>query len=103
MIEAVIAFAVINVLGELTLISFVPPKYRLRLLGSHSGAAALHLSVLVINLVIHFGTVTGTMASMLSFVMSVVTVGIAKKLFGYVVDGRYYHVGWVKYAPSELR
>lgn len=101
MIDAVLLFGAINIIFEMVLISMIPPKHRLRLLGSEGGCNAVHALFLLANLAIHWGTLVGTMSGVLAFVASVVTVRFARKLFGHITGGRYYHVGWIKY-PIEL-
>ena len=101
MIDAVLLFGVINIIFEMVLLSMIPPKHRLRLLGSEGASNALHALFLLANLAIHWGTLVGTMSGVLAFVASVVTVRFAKKLFGHIAEGRYYHVGWIKY-PVEM-
>lgn len=103
MIDAVLLFGAINIIFEMVLISMIPPKHRLRLLGSEGGCNAVHALFLLANLAIHWGTLVGTMSGVLAFVASVVTVRFARKLFGHISDGRYYHVGWCKYAPEDLK
>ena len=101
MISSVLLFGVMNALFEFVLLSMIPPKHRLRLLGSEGGCNTLHALFLLANLAIHWGTLVGTMSGVLAFVASVATVRFARKLFGHITGGRYYHVGWVKY-PLEL-
>ena len=103
MIDAVLLFGVINTIFEIVLISMIPPKHRLRLLGSEAACNTLHCGFLLANLAIHWGTLVGTMSGVLAFVASVVTVRFARKLFGHVTNGRYYHVGWIKYSVDDLR
>lgn len=101
MIDAVLLFGAINVVFEMVLLSMIPPKHRLRMLGSEGACNSMHALFLLANLAIHWGTLVGTMSGVLAFVASVVTVRFARKLFGHVAEGRYYHVGWIKY-PVEL-
>ena len=101
MIDAVLLFGVINIIFEMVLISMIPPKHRLRLLGNEAACNTMHALFLAANLAIHWGTLVGTMSGVLAFVASVVTVRFARKLFGHISNGRYYHVGWIKY-PLEL-
>lgn len=102
MIDAVLMFGALNVLFEFVLLSMLAPRHRLRLLGSESASNALHFSFLLLNLVIHWGTLVGTMSGVLAFVASMVTVRVARVVYGCVKEGRYYHVGWVKYSIKEL-
>ena len=103
MISAVIMFGVLNVLFEFIVLGMVNPRLRLRLLGSHSGCVALHFACLTLNLLIHWGTLVGTMSGIFSFVCSIATVGFARFVWGYIEQGRYYKVGWVKYTREELK
>ena len=102
MIDAVLLFGALNVLFEFVLLSMLPPRRRLRLLGSEGASNALHFCFLLLNIVIHWGTLVGTMAGVLAFVASMVTVRVARVVFGCVKEDRYYHVGWVKYSIKEL-
>jgi hypothetical protein len=102
MIEAVLLFGALNVLFEFVLLSMLPPRYRLRLLGSPHACGLLHVSFLLLNLTVHWGTLIGSMASILAFVSSIVTVEIARRLFGVIKDDRYYTVGFFKYPAGEL-
>ena len=103
MVSAVLIFGLLNIIFEMVLLSMVPPKWRLRILGKAGYRNAIHVLFLVANMVIHWGTVVGTMASVMAFVASIITVRIAMVMYGYVVDGRHYHVGFVKYSLEELR
>lgn len=103
MISAVLMFGALNVLFEFVLLSMLAPRLRLRLLGSESAGNALHFSFLLMNLVIHWGTLVGTMSGVLAFVASMVTVRVARVVYGCVKEDRYYHVGWVKYSPDQVK
>lgn len=103
MIEAVFVFGALNVLFEFVLMCLMPPRLRLRLLGSEAATGALHLFFLLANLAIHWGTLIGTMSGVLAFVSSIATVSVARKVFGTITEGRYYHVGWIKYSMEELK
>ena len=103
MIDAVLLFGVINIIFELVLLSMIPPTHRLRLLGSEGGCNAVHALFLLANLAIHWGTLVGTMSGVLAFVASVGTVRFARKLFGHISNGRYYHVGWIKYSVDTIK
>ena len=103
MIDAVLLFGALNVLFEFVLLSMLPPRLRLRLLGSEAASNALHVFFLAANLIIHWGTVIGTMSAVLAFVSSIATVRVARMVFGSITDGRYYKVGVVKYSVEELK
>ena len=102
MIEAVFVFGLLNVLFEFVLLSMLSPRARLRLLGSEK-RNLLHVFVLSLNLLIHWGTLIGTMSGIASFICSMVTVSMARSIYGYIENGRDYHVGWVKYSAGELK
>ena len=102
MIDAVILFGLMNVLFEFIILSMVPPKQRLRLLGNRNNQILLHFACLLINLMIHWGTLIGTMSGIFSFICSIGTVAIARFVFGFIEHGRFYKVGWVKYTREEL-
>lgn len=103
MIDAVLLFGAINIIFEMVLLSMIPPKHRLRLLGSEGACNTMHALFLVANLAIHWGTLVGTMSGVLAFVASVVTVRFARKLFGHISNGRFYHVGWIKYSVGAIK
>lgn len=103
MISAVLLFGVMNALFEFVLLSMIPPRLRLRLLGSTGASNALHSGFLLVNVIIHWGTLIGTMSGVFAFIVSIVTVAFARKLFGRIEADRYYHVGWCKYAPEDLK
>lgn len=101
MIDAVLLFGALNIAFEFVLLSMMPPRYRLRLLGLPYYRNALHVSFLLLNLIIHWGTLIGTMSAVLAFITSMITVRIAMWLYGFVVDMQY-HVGVIRYNPGEL-
>lgn len=103
MIDAVLLFGAMNVLFEFILLSMVPPKQRLRLLGNRNSQVLLHFVCLSLNLLIHWGTLIGTMSGVFSFICSIGTVAIARFVFGFIEHGRYYKVGLVKYNVKELK
>lgn len=102
MITAVFVFAALNVGFEFVLLCMLSPRTRLRVLGSPPACNVLHVLFLVINLAVHWGTVTGTMASVAAFLCSMLTVQIARALFG-TVRGTIYRRGLIGFAAEELR
>lgn len=102
MIEAVFVFGILNVLFEFILLSMLPPRMRLRLLGNHTQCVVLHFMCLGLNLAIHWGTLIGTMSGIFSFICSMFTVLIARLVFGYVT-GTSYKRGIVGYALKEIK
>lgn len=102
MIDAVLLFGFMNVIFEFVLLCMLSPRIRLRVLGNPNYRASLHIAFLLLNLIIHWGTLIGTMSAVLAFISSLITVKFAMLLFGYIEQGRYYKVGWIKYSAKEL-
>lgn len=103
MIDAVLMFGFMNIVFEFVLLSMLAPRWRLRVLGSASARNTLHVVFLLLNLVIHWGTLIGTMSAVLAFISSMLTVQLARKLYGFIEQGRYYHVGYIAYSRGELQ
>lgn len=102
MVEAVLVFGFLLALFEFIVLSMVPPRYRLRLLGSKGACQVVHVSMLALNLWIHWGTVTGTMAATGAFVASIFTVEVAKLAYGTIVDDRRVRRGIIGFRNEEL-
>lgn len=102
MIGAVFIFAALNVGFEFVLLTMLTPRVRLRVLGSSAACNALHCLFLIVNLAVHWGTLIGTMASVAAFLCSMLTVQIARVLFGHISGTRYTR-GWVQYPLEALR
>ena len=102
MISAVLIFGLMNVLFEFILLSMLRPRTRLRLLGNEGHCVALHFMCLALNLLIHWGTLVGTMSGIFSFICSIFTVVVARAVFGVIKEDRYYTRGLVGYAREEL-
>lgn len=103
MIDAVLLFGFMNVLFEFVLLCMLPPRVRLRLLGSDEAKGLVHVLFLSLNLLIHWGTLIGTMSAVLAFISSIATMGVASWIFGNIKEGRYYTVGLIKYNLEELK
>lgn len=102
MISAVLIFGLMNVVFEFILLSMLRPRTRLRILGNEGHCVALHFMCLALNLLIHWGTLIGTMSGIFSFICSIVTVVVARAVFGVIKEDRYYTRGLVGYAREEL-
>lgn len=102
MVEIVLTFAALLALFEFVVLSMVPPRYRLRLLGNKGACVATHIGMLLINIWVHWGTVTGTMSATGAFVVSIVTVEIAKLMYGTIVDDIRVRRGVIGYRNEEL-
>lgn len=101
MIEIVAIFGLLNIVFEFVIFAMLPPKLRLRILGSERASRCMHFAMLLINLAIHWGTVTGTMSSILAFCASLITVQIARVVFG-SITGSAYKTGLLRYTRSQL-
>ena len=102
MIDAVIFFGLINVVFEFVVLGMIPPRARLRLLGNRGAQTTVHIMVMCFVLWVHWGTVTGTMSAFFSFILSMVTVGVARLVFGFIEDG-VYHRRIIGYTVAELK
>lgn len=101
MIDAVLMFGILNILFEFVLLSMLPVKTRLRVLGSKTKQRVLHASFLVANLAIHWGTLIGTMSGIFAFVCSILTVALARMWFGHITN-EIYRRGVLAYKRDEL-
>ncbi len=102
MIDAVLIFGLMNIAFEFIVLSMVRPRTRLRILGDEGHCIALHFMCLSLNLLIHWGTLIGTMSGIFSFICSIFTVAVARAVFGVIKEDRYYTRGLVGYAREEL-
>lgn len=102
MIDAVLIFGLMNIAFEFIVLSMVRPRTRLRILGNEGHCIALHFMCLSLNLLIHWGTLIGTMSGIFSFICSIFTVLVARTVFGVIKEDRYYTRGLVGYAREEL-
>jgi hypothetical protein len=102
MLQAVFVFGILLAVFEFVVLSMVPPRYRLRLLGSKVGCVVTHFIMLGLNLWVHWGTVTGTMAATGAFVTSMITVAIARIVYGSITDDVRTRRGLVNYDNAEL-
>ena len=102
MVEIVLTFAALLALFEFVVLSMVPPRYRLRLLGNKAACTTVHISMLCINLWVHWGTVTGTMSATGAFVVSIVTIEIAKVMYGTIINDMRVRRGLIGYRNEEL-
>jgi hypothetical protein len=102
-IDAVLLFGLMNIAFEFVLLCMVSPRWRLRLLGSPSAKACMHVAFLSVNLMIHWGTLIGTMSAILAFISSIITIHGASLIFGSITDGRFYKTGLIRYKAAEIR
>lgn len=102
MIDAVIFFGLINICFEFVVLSMLPPRVRLKLLGNKQAQTFVHIAIMVFVLWIHWGTLIGTMSGFFSFILSIVTVSIARNVFGYIEHG-VFHRRIIGYTANELK
>jgi hypothetical protein len=101
-IDAVLLFGALNVAFEFILLGMIPPRRRLRLLGNETACTVMHISFLALNLLIHWGTLIGTMSGVFAFISSMLTVAVARRYYGFITHDRYYTVGMRKFSLEEL-
>lgn len=99
MIEAVMTFALLTALLELALLYKLKPRTRLRVL-SHPDA--ITCVAFIINLVVHWGTMTGSMTAVTAALASVVVTSGARWYWGYIRNNRYYIVGVYRFKLTDL-
>lgn len=80
MLEATIVYGIVILVGFGLLIAKLPRRMVLWMLGHHF---ALDLSVTLVALWIHWGTMTGLMAAAMAGMMCSVVTTTARKLIGY--------------------
>ena len=102
MLDAVFTFALMLAIFEFALISMITPRWRLRLLGSHAGRVSTHVVMFGVNLLIHWGTVTGTMAATGAFCVSMVTMFIARLVYGEITNDIRTRRGLIGFTNEEL-
>lgn len=100
MIEAVLIFALITSAFEFAVLAHMAPRTRLRALGKPGTIAAVAFAL---NLVVHWGTITGSMTAVTAGLASMLATSFARKYWGYIEQGRFYKVGIVKFDPSVLK
>ena len=103
MVETVLIFGLVISCFEFVVICMIPVRSRLRMLGNTSQKTMFHVGMFSINLIVHWGTVTGTMSATLAFICSLAVIGGAAKLFGFITEGRYYTIGFIRYSVEELK
>jgi uncharacterized membrane protein YkgB len=100
-IDAVILFSFLSAALEFVLLMKTPPRYRLRLLGSSVAVGIVHTVVGITNLIVHFGTLIGSMSAVVSALASFATIPFARWLCGTIKKGRY-HKGVLSYDVKQL-
>lgn len=103
MIETALFFGIVISIFEFVIICMMPIRARLSMLGNTSQKAMFHVGMLSLNLWVHWGTVVGTMSATLAFIASLGVLAASTRLFGKLVEGRYYTLGIMRYSPEELK
>lgn len=101
LVAAVFVFSTLSAALEGLLLLKLKPRTRLRLLGSPISIFVLHSVIGVGNLLIHFGTVTGSMTAITAALTSFAVVPIVRWYSGYISNGLYFP-GIKQYLFSEL-
>jgi len=101
-IQAAMLFAFLTSVAEFIILAKIPPRRRLRILGSAMWCNALHVAFLGANLFIHWGTLIGTMSAITASIMSIFVVMLCRWWFGYIKDNRWYYAGRANYSPEVL-
>lgn len=98
MIEATFIFAMLTALFELVLVCKMSQRTRMHVLRY---PALITLLFFAFNLIIHFGTVVGTMTAVCAALVSMGVTALLRWYFGWF-DGRYYHLGRRGCSREEL-
>lgn len=101
MIEAVFTFAFVSALFEFVVLMKLKPRTRCRVLGSGRWVATIHTLTVLINILIHFGTITGTMTAVTAGLVSFATIPFTRWVSGHITAGVYYP-GRIRYTPQQL-
>jgi hypothetical protein len=98
MLEAVLCFAFLTGLLELIVFAKMKPRMRLRVLGHPT---LITFVAFIVNLIIHWGTMTGSMTAVTAALASVAATTIARTTWGYI-NGSKIKDGVIKFKDSEL-
>ena len=101
MIEAVFTFAIVSALFEFVILMKLKPSTRLRLLGSKRWVAITHTVVIMITILIHFGTITGSMTAITAGLISFLVIPTTRWISGSITNKRYFP-GAIKYQTAQL-
>lgn len=102
MLEAVLVFALVTAAFEAVILLHLPLRWRLRILGSRVACGFIHVFIVLANLWIHFGTVTGTMTAVTAGLTTFATVPLVRRYVGYIKNKRYYP-GVKRYAIADIQ
>lgn len=104
MIEAVIVFAILTATFEWLILTKLTPRTRVRVLRF---PGVITTVAFICNLIIHWGTITGSMTAVTAALASMAVTEAARKYWGYTTiasDGRLWYVpGHKKFSQEELQ
>ena len=89
MIEIVLVFGFVLFLGMAGILVKLPLTWTLRMLGK---PLIVDVTVTVVTLIIHWGTMTGLLAAAVAGLICSIVTSIARTTFGYI-EGHHYIVG----------
>lgn len=98
MVEAVLVFAVLILLGMLAVMVKLPLRYSLRIL---AWPITTDIIVTVVVLVIHMGTMTGLMAATVAGLLCSAVTTAGRWAFGWI-EGQRYYVGKIDLTTKIL-
>lgn len=102
MLEAVLVFGIVSAIFEATILLKLPNRIKLRLLGSRMAVGFVHIIIILSNLFIHWGTMTGSMTAVVAGLASFIIIPLVRHYVGYIKNRRYYP-GVKRYALAELK
>lgn len=82
--SALVAFTVIKMAAEMIILGAIPPRYRLRILGSRTQCTVVHSIFGGTLMALQAHSVLGTMSGLMAFVLSTATVLIARLIFSFI-------------------
>ena len=103
MIEAVFLFGFVSALFEIVVLMKLKPRTRLKLLGSKPRTLLTHTIVFALNIVVHYGTVTGSMAAIVASLSSFACLPLVRWCTGYIENGYYYPGSLIRYTGEQLK
>lgn len=81
---AVAWFAIIKMAAEMVVLGMIPPRYRLRILGSRTQCTVVHSIFGGTLFLMQAHSITGTMSGLMALVCSTVTILIARCVFSFI-------------------
>lgn len=82
--STIVIFTVIKMAAEMLILGMIAPRFRLRILGSRAKTCILHVTFGGTLMLLQAHSILGTMSGLMAFVLSTVTVVIARNVFSYI-------------------